>query len=133
MDVDIDTGERGEGAVDVDVSTTADSDTDASGIDETGTLPMTGGGFDTDTGALPETDRPDNTRLTCGEVRDINREHYVLSLGRRFGTLHYVVTPATTFSPSDFSFEWIGPGSRVMISYVTLHGMRIAVHITVHE
>lgn len=56
MDVDIDTGERAEGAVDVDVSTTADSDTDASGIDETGTGPATATGSDTtDTGALPDT------------------------------------------------------------------------------
>lgn len=62
MDVDIDTGERAEGAVDVDVSTTADSDTDASGIDETGTGPATETGStdttydsDTDTGALPDT------------------------------------------------------------------------------
>ncbi|HWM92745.1 MAG TPA: hypothetical protein VN493_18420 [Thermoanaerobaculia bacterium] len=56
MDVDIDTGERAEGAVDVDVSTTADSDTDASGIDETGTETTTGTYDDTtDTGALPDT------------------------------------------------------------------------------
>ncbi|HEX5718661.1 MAG TPA: hypothetical protein VF179_21050 [Thermoanaerobaculia bacterium] len=63
MDVDIDTGDRAEGAVDVDVSTTADSDTDASGIDETGTGPATETGstdttYDntgTDTGALPDT------------------------------------------------------------------------------
>lgn len=58
MDVDIDTGERAEGAVDVDVSTTADSDTDASGIDETGTGPATETGAGTthgDTGALPDT------------------------------------------------------------------------------
>lgn len=50
MDVDIDTGERAEGAVDVDVSTTADADTDASGIDETGSLDN-----EDETGALPDT------------------------------------------------------------------------------
>jgi len=60
MDVDIDTGERAEGAVDVDVSTTADSDTDASGIDETGTGPATETGStdtttDTEGEALPDT------------------------------------------------------------------------------
>lgn len=53
MDVDVDTGERAEGAVDVDVSTTADADTDASGIDETGTDTQTGAYGDT--GSLPDT------------------------------------------------------------------------------
>lgn len=60
MDVDIDTGERAEGAVDIDVSTTADSDTDASGIDETGTGPATETGstdttYGTEGEALPDT------------------------------------------------------------------------------
>ena len=59
MDVDIDTGDRAEGAVDVDVSTTADSDTDASGIDETGTGPATTTGttdtYGDESGALPDT------------------------------------------------------------------------------
>jgi hypothetical protein len=38
MDVDVDTGDRASGAVDVDVTRTTDADTDASGIDETGSL-----------------------------------------------------------------------------------------------
>lgn len=37
-DVDVDTGARAEGAVDVDVTREGDADTDASGIDETGSL-----------------------------------------------------------------------------------------------
>jgi len=63
MDVDIDTGDRAEGAVDIDVKKNGDNDTDASGIDETGTGPATETGStdttydntDTDTGALPDT------------------------------------------------------------------------------
>jgi len=38
MDVDVDTGSRANGAVDVDVTSTTDADTDASGVDETGSL-----------------------------------------------------------------------------------------------
>ena len=53
MDVDVDTGARAEGAVDVDVKTHGDADTDASGIDETGTDTNTG--YNTDSGALPDT------------------------------------------------------------------------------
>jgi membrane anchored protein len=64
MDVDIDTGDRAEGAVDIDVKKNGDNDTDASGIDETGTGPATETGSadttadttdTTDTGALPDT------------------------------------------------------------------------------
>ena len=65
MDVDIDTGDRAEGAVDIDVKKNGDNDTDASGIDETGTGPATEtgttgttGSYDssnTDNGALPDT------------------------------------------------------------------------------
>jgi hypothetical protein len=58
MDVDIDTGERAEGAVDIDVKKNGDNDTDASGIDETGTdtdTTTTGTMTDTDTGSLPDT------------------------------------------------------------------------------
>jgi LPXTG-motif cell wall-anchored protein len=49
MDVDVDTGSRANGAVDVDVNSTTDADTDASGINETGSLDN-----DTDT-SLPST------------------------------------------------------------------------------
>jgi hypothetical protein len=38
MDVDVDTGSRANGAVDVDVNSTTDADTDASGVNETGSL-----------------------------------------------------------------------------------------------
>ena len=38
MDVDVDAGANAAGAVDVDVNRTSDADTDASGIDETGSL-----------------------------------------------------------------------------------------------
>ncbi len=38
VDVDVDTGSNAEGLVDVDVNSTTDADTDASGIDETGSL-----------------------------------------------------------------------------------------------
>jgi LPXTG-motif cell wall-anchored protein len=38
MDVDVDAGRNANGAVDVDVNRTSDADTDASGIDETGSL-----------------------------------------------------------------------------------------------
>ena len=60
MDVDIDTGDRANGAVDIDVKKNGDNDTDASGIDETGTGPATETGSadttdTTDTGALPDT------------------------------------------------------------------------------
>lgn len=131
-DVDVDTGSRASGAVDVDVNRTTDADTDAFGMNETGETAT--GQYSGDTGSLPSTDfAPNRTRITCGEVREINYEYYILSLGRRFGTRHYVVTPATMFSPPDFSFEMIEVGSRVMISYVTVHGIRIAVSITVHE
>ena len=50
MDVDVDTGNRAEGAVDVDVNRTTDADTDASGMDETGSLDAEG-----DRGDLPGT------------------------------------------------------------------------------
>jgi hypothetical protein len=49
VDVDVDTGNRANGAVDVDVNRTTDADTDASGVDETGSLDN-----DAD-GALPNT------------------------------------------------------------------------------
>lgn len=54
VDVDVDTGANAAGAVDVDVDSTTDADTDASGIDETGSLDNE---TDTmgDTGELPET------------------------------------------------------------------------------
>ncbi|MEA2564494.1 MAG: hypothetical protein QOH06_5998 [Acidobacteriota bacterium] len=62
MDVDIDTGDRANGAIDIDVKKNGDNDTDASGIDETGTGPATTGttgstgSYDnTNTGALPDT------------------------------------------------------------------------------
>jgi hypothetical protein len=59
MDVDIDTGDRANGAVDIDVKKNGDSDTDASGIDETGTGAATETGSadttDTTTGSLPDT------------------------------------------------------------------------------
>lgn len=48
VDVDVDTGSRAEGAVDVDVNSTTDADTDASGINETGSM-------DDDTDSLPAT------------------------------------------------------------------------------
>ena len=38
VDVDVDTGANASGAMDVDVSRTTDADTDASGVDETGSL-----------------------------------------------------------------------------------------------
>lgn len=50
VDVDVDTGSRAEGAVDVDVTRTTDADTDASGIDETGSLDN-----EADTDTLPST------------------------------------------------------------------------------
>jgi len=50
VDVDVDTGDRAAGAVDVDVNRTTDADTDASGIDETGSLDN-----DADNATLPET------------------------------------------------------------------------------
>jgi hypothetical protein len=50
MDVDVDTGARANGAVDVDVNRTTDADTDASGVDETGSLDN-----DADDNALPGT------------------------------------------------------------------------------
>jgi len=54
VDVDVDTGANAAGAVDVDVNSTTDADTDASGIDETGSLDNdTNVGADTDT--LPDT------------------------------------------------------------------------------
>jgi hypothetical protein len=37
-DVDVDTGDRANGAVDVDVNRTGDSDTSATGVDETGSM-----------------------------------------------------------------------------------------------
>ena len=62
MDVDIDTGDRANGAVDIDVKKHGDNDTDASGIDETGTGPATETGstgttdtYNNDSGALPDT------------------------------------------------------------------------------
>lgn len=58
MDVDIDTGDRAEGAVDIDVKKNGDNDTDASGIDETGTGPATETGSvdsSTEGEALPDT------------------------------------------------------------------------------
>ena len=50
VDVDVDTGARANGAVDVDVKSTTDADTDASGVDETGSLDN-----DADNDALPGT------------------------------------------------------------------------------
>ncbi|HVR95232.1 MAG TPA: hypothetical protein VMW27_01365 [Thermoanaerobaculia bacterium] len=50
VDVDVDTGDRAAGAVDVDVNRTTDADTDASGVDETGSLDN-----DADNAALPDT------------------------------------------------------------------------------
>lgn len=56
MDVDIDTGDRANGAVDVDVTRTTDADTDASGINETGENTGTTGTYGADNAeALPET------------------------------------------------------------------------------
>jgi len=63
MDVDIDTGDRANGAVDIDVKKNGDNDTDASGIDETGTGSATTTGTTdtygtttgTETGSLPDT------------------------------------------------------------------------------
>ena len=59
MDVDVDTGANAEGAIDVDVNRTSDADTDASGIDETGSMDndAQSGTYsgDTDTGSLPQT------------------------------------------------------------------------------
>lgn len=51
MDVDVDTGARANGAVDVDVNRTTDADTDASGVDETGSMDRESG----DNDALPGT------------------------------------------------------------------------------
>jgi hypothetical protein len=57
MDVDVDTGANAAGAVDVDVNRTSDPDTDASGIDETGSLDneAQSGTYSGDTGSLPQT------------------------------------------------------------------------------
>jgi hypothetical protein len=58
MDVDIDTGDRANGAVDIDVKKNGDNDTDASGINETGenTGTTTGTYGNTgDNGSLPDT------------------------------------------------------------------------------
>ncbi len=57
MDVDVDTGANAAGAVDVDVNRTSDADTDASGIDETGSLDNESGTYagDATTGSLPQT------------------------------------------------------------------------------
>lgn len=52
VDVDVDTGANAAGAVDVDVDSTTDADTDASGIDETGSLDND---LDDDTDTLPDT------------------------------------------------------------------------------
>jgi hypothetical protein len=86
-----------------------------------------------DTGALPRTGDDDfemvGIRTACGEVREINYGYYILSVGSRLRTRHYVVTPTTTFT----QLEMIEEGDYVMISYVIIHKMRIAVRITVHE
>lgn len=57
MDVDVDTGANARGAVDVDVNRTSDADTDASGIDETGSMDndAQSGTYAGDTGSLPQT------------------------------------------------------------------------------
>jgi hypothetical protein len=56
VDVDVDTGNRANGAVDVDVSTKPDADTDASGVNETGeTTGSYSGTSGNDTNALPST------------------------------------------------------------------------------
>ncbi len=57
MDVDVDTGANAEGLIDVDVSRTSDPDTDASGIDETGSMDndAQSGTYTGDTDALPQT------------------------------------------------------------------------------
>jgi hypothetical protein len=55
VDVDVDTGARANGAVDVDVSRTTDADTDASGIDETGSLDRESTATAGDADALPGT------------------------------------------------------------------------------
>ncbi|HEX6898926.1 MAG TPA: hypothetical protein VF789_04400 [Thermoanaerobaculia bacterium] len=57
MDVDVDTGANAAGAVDVDVNRTSDPDTDASGIDETGSMDndAQSGTYSGDTDALPQT------------------------------------------------------------------------------
>ena len=50
VDVDVDTGSKAEGLVDVDVTKTTDADTDASGVDETGSLDN-----EADSASLPST------------------------------------------------------------------------------
>ena len=57
MDVDVDTGANAAGAIDVDVNRTSDPDTDASGIDETGSMDndAQSGTYSGDTGSLPQT------------------------------------------------------------------------------
>lgn len=57
MDVDVDTGANAAGAIDVDVNRTSDPDTDASGIDETGSMDndAQSGTYSGDTDALPQT------------------------------------------------------------------------------
>lgn len=58
MDVDVDTGANAAGAVDVDVNSQSDADTNASGIDETGTMDNESGtytGTMDDAGTLPQT------------------------------------------------------------------------------
>jgi MYXO-CTERM domain-containing protein len=54
-DVDVDTGDRAEGAVDVDVNRTGDSDTSATGVDETGGMDQDTTGTAGDTDDLPGT------------------------------------------------------------------------------
>jgi LPXTG-motif cell wall-anchored protein len=54
VDVDVDTGANASGAMDVDVSSTTDADTDASGVDETGSLDQETT-YSGDTDSLPAT------------------------------------------------------------------------------
>jgi len=57
MDVDVDTGANARGAIDVDVNRTSDADTDASGIDETGSMDhdAQSGTYSGDNANLPQT------------------------------------------------------------------------------
>jgi hypothetical protein len=72
VDVDVDTGERAEGAMDVDVNRTTDADTDASGIDEGGSLGdedvAAGTATTTETAVSADTDMNSDLPATASEL-----------------------------------------------------------------
>lgn len=100
-------------------------------LDSTMTADATGaptrlGDYDEESGTY-------TTHTACGEVRGVDQELSIFTLKRRFTTRPYIVNAATIFSPEGASLETMEAGDRVMISYTTVYGVKIAVKITLHE